>query len=248
LPIFGPSIAKDWLWAFDLSPAYFGYGIIIGPSINAYMLLGAVIGWGILSPLAKHNGWASGPVDDWNTGSRGWILWVGMGLILGDSVVGLGWITVKTFLASKQRNPKPRLPQEDRRRESVEGESLLGGGSSMNYEHNATESAIDDDWPSVSTITTRLILWTGAILVPLYLLGVLGLFWKLVTVPATLFAVLLIPLTGFISMRSLGETDNVAALAIGMSALYLRKVLQLKLTAVYREGRTSHDSVTGPSI
>ncbi|KAH0556255.1 hypothetical protein GP486_005820 [Trichoglossum hirsutum] len=44
VPIFGRTVAKDWLWAFDLSPAYFGYGIIIGPSINMCILLGAIIG------------------------------------------------------------------------------------------------------------------------------------------------------------------------------------------------------------
>jgi uncharacterized oligopeptide transporter (OPT) family protein len=56
---------------------------------SAYIALGAVIGWGILSPVAKHNGWAPGPVDDWDTGSRGWILWVGMRLILGDTLIGI---------------------------------------------------------------------------------------------------------------------------------------------------------------
>ncbi|KAH7019549.1 hypothetical protein EDB80DRAFT_676531 [Ilyonectria destructans] len=74
LPIFGHTLARDWLWKFDLSPACFGYGIIIGPNINASTFLGAVLGWGILSPIARHNGWASGPVGDWENGSRGWIL------------------------------------------------------------------------------------------------------------------------------------------------------------------------------
>lgn len=53
------------------------------------MLVGAIVGWGILSPVAKHKGWAPGPVNDWDNGSRGWIVWVGMGLILGDSAIGL---------------------------------------------------------------------------------------------------------------------------------------------------------------
>ncbi|KAF4440054.1 oligopeptide transporter [Fusarium austroafricanum] len=69
VPLFGRNIANTWLWTFDLSPAYLGYGIIIGPTINAYTLLGAVIGWGILSPLAKNCGWAPGPVDDFANGS-----------------------------------------------------------------------------------------------------------------------------------------------------------------------------------
>jgi hypothetical protein len=64
VPLFGLTAANEWLWAFDLSAVYIGYGIIIGPSVSAYIALGAVIGWGILSPVAKHNGWAPGPVDD----------------------------------------------------------------------------------------------------------------------------------------------------------------------------------------
>ncbi|KAH8595341.1 hypothetical protein B0O99DRAFT_686767 [Bisporella sp. PMI_857] len=88
VPIFGLTAAKDWLWAFDLSPAYIGYGIITGPTINVSILLGAIIGWGILSPVAKHKGWANGPVFGFDNGSRGWILWVGIGLILEDTIIG----------------------------------------------------------------------------------------------------------------------------------------------------------------
>ncbi len=44
------------------------------------MLLGAVVGWGILSPLAKYQGWAPGPVDDWLTGSRGWLVWTSLAM------------------------------------------------------------------------------------------------------------------------------------------------------------------------
>ena len=65
VPVFGVPAARDWLWSLDISPAYVGYGIIIGPSVTAYMLIGAIIGWGILSPVAKYQGWAPGPVGDW---------------------------------------------------------------------------------------------------------------------------------------------------------------------------------------
>ena len=55
------------------SPAYLGYGIIIGSSVNFGMLLGAIVGWGILSPMAKHNGWAVSPINDWDTL---WFTWM----------------------------------------------------------------------------------------------------------------------------------------------------------------------------
>ncbi|CAM6000688.1 unnamed protein product [Sphagnum balticum] len=65
-----------------------------------YMVVGAIIGWGILSPLAKLQGWAPGPTEDWETGSQGWIVWVALGLMLGDSFVGITWIIVKVIRAN----------------------------------------------------------------------------------------------------------------------------------------------------
>jgi uncharacterized oligopeptide transporter (OPT) family protein len=48
-----------------------------------------LVGWGILSPLAKFSGWAPGPVGDMTSGSRGWILWVSLAIMCADSVVSL---------------------------------------------------------------------------------------------------------------------------------------------------------------
>ena len=118
MPVFGRTLAKDWLWAFNLSPAYLGYGIIICPTVNFCILLGAIVGWGILSPLAKYNGWAVGSVDDWDNGSRGWLLWVGIGLILGDSAVGLIWVISKPLISWMQR----RLGRFERSRIQASGE------------------------------------------------------------------------------------------------------------------------------
>lgn len=48
-----------------------------------------LVGWGILSPLSKHAGWAPGPVGDMSTGARGWILWVSLAIMCADSFVSL---------------------------------------------------------------------------------------------------------------------------------------------------------------
>ena len=48
-----------------------------------------LVGWGVLSPLSKHYGWAPGPVGDMTTGSRGWILWVSLAIMCTDSLVSL---------------------------------------------------------------------------------------------------------------------------------------------------------------
>ena len=71
VPVLGLPLAQEWLWSLNPSPAYVGQGIIMGPATTLHMLLGAIVGWGFLSPLAKSKGWASGPVNDWTTGSKG---------------------------------------------------------------------------------------------------------------------------------------------------------------------------------
>lgn len=48
-----------------------------------------LVGWGILSPIAKFSGWAPGPVVDMTSGSRGWILWVSLAIMCADSLVSL---------------------------------------------------------------------------------------------------------------------------------------------------------------
>ncbi|KAI0025833.1 OPT superfamily oligopeptide transporter [Xylariomycetidae sp. FL0641] len=109
LPIFGTVAADTWLWTLNPSFAYVGQGIIMGPATTIHMLLGAVIGWGILSPIAKNRGWAPGPINDWETGSKGWIVWTSLAIMLADAVISLGYIALKpvvdygpsTFVALK---------------------------------------------------------------------------------------------------------------------------------------------------
>ncbi|KAK3673251.1 OPT super [Recurvomyces mirabilis] len=95
IPIFGTYLANTWLWNLNPSPAYVGQGIIMGPATTIHMLLGATIGWAILSPIAKYNGWASGDVGDWNTGSKGWIVWISLAIMLADAIVSLGWLVMR---------------------------------------------------------------------------------------------------------------------------------------------------------
>lgn len=45
------------------------------------MNLGMLVGWAVLAPLAKHQGWAPGKVSD-SEGGRGWILWIALAIMV----------------------------------------------------------------------------------------------------------------------------------------------------------------------
>ncbi|KAJ1338265.1 hypothetical protein MN608_01124 [Microdochium nivale] len=115
LPIFGTVAAETWLWTLNPSLAYVGQGIIMGPSTTIHMLLGAVIGWAVLSPLAKHKGWAPGAIDDWESGSKGWIVWISLAIMLADSVISLGYISLRPIFQhgpAVLRSAKERFDQQ----------------------------------------------------------------------------------------------------------------------------------------
>jgi uncharacterized oligopeptide transporter (OPT) family protein len=90
------------------------------------MLLGAIVGWGILSPLARSRGWAAGDVGDWDDGSRGWIVWIGLAALLADALVKLGWPLVAAAKDTLRR-----------KNHSDSGYSLLAGSdhSTDNVDH-----------------------------------------------------------------------------------------------------------------
>ena len=87
LPILGLYLADQWLWTFNPSPAYVGQGIIMGTATTMHMLFGALLGWAVLSPMAKNNGWAPSDVSDWVNGSKGWIVWVSLAIMLVSSKI-----------------------------------------------------------------------------------------------------------------------------------------------------------------
>ncbi|KAJ8503035.1 hypothetical protein ONZ45_g11223 [Pleurotus djamor] len=89
VPLFGQYFAREWLWSFTPSLSYVGQGIIMGFPTTLSMNLGMLVGWGILSPLSKQQGWAPGPVGDMTTGARGWILWTSLAIMCADSVISL---------------------------------------------------------------------------------------------------------------------------------------------------------------
>jgi OPT oligopeptide transporter protein len=73
-----------------------------------------LVGWGVLSPLSKHLGWAPGPVGDMTTGARGWILWTSLSIMCTDSVVSLLPVAWEFMCkAAKRRNQSATDSDDD---------------------------------------------------------------------------------------------------------------------------------------
>lgn len=87
VPLFG-SAAAVYGWKLGANVGYVGQGMIMGPRVSMSMLSGAVIGFGILAPMAVRNGWASESQSS-PDGSVAWVSWVAMSVMIADSLTSL---------------------------------------------------------------------------------------------------------------------------------------------------------------
>jgi OPT family oligopeptide transporter len=235
LPIFGSKLATTWLWTLNPSLAYVGQGIIMGPSTTTHMLLGAIVGWGILSPLAKAKGWAPGEVDDWETGSKGWIVWISLAIMLADSVISLGYITLQTFWNSGAQRGGGYLKESYRKAKRGDWKGLLHqitGKVEQGYiaiagqevstpleetgPNNQAESTLTDeeikalpepDAPPEHLVNNRTV-WIGLTLSILFCVGSIRIvFGELIPIYANIIAVFMALILSIMGVRALGETD-----------------------------------------
>jgi len=210
IPIFGSVAASTWLWTLNPSLAYVGQGIIMGPATTLHMLLGATVGWAVLSPLAKGRGWAPGRVDDWENGSKGWIVWTSLAIMLADSVVSLAYLAVRSVAKALPSDIREAAPQ---RIKKLLGWRSHAGYTSLNadaqdsdaYESEAGTEA--DDAPPDQQISDRTVV-VGLILSILFCIACIHIvFGDLVPLYATVTAVLMALVLSIMGVRALGETD-----------------------------------------
>ncbi|KAH0562363.1 hypothetical protein GP486_002943 [Trichoglossum hirsutum] len=218
LPVFGLPLARTWLWTLNPSPAYVGQGIIMGPTTTLHMLLGAVVGWGVLSPLAKSKGWAPGPVSNWEHGSKGWIVWVSLAIMLADSLISLSWLTGQPLIGYCRRRRRSVDAGNKSWRSlfrpwgSTEGYRALASDGSVSELDETRYSSEDsdmpeDDVPPEHLVGTRTVI-IGLIASILFCIGTIRfVFGELVPMYATVTAVILALLLSIMGVRALGETD-----------------------------------------
>lgn len=94
-------VLATWGFKIYLGPALLGAGFLIGPRVVLSLVAGAIIGWGILGPIAQSLGWAEGEVNSYSDGPRGWILWPGVALMVSEALasVAFSW---RTFVRALQ--------------------------------------------------------------------------------------------------------------------------------------------------
>ncbi|OZJ04883.1 hypothetical protein BZG36_02520 [Bifiguratus adelaidae] len=189
-----------YLWTFSPSLSYVGQGIIMGLPTTLSMLAGCVVGWGILSPLARSLGWAPGPVDDWKEGSKGWILWISLGVMIAESVVSLTLVSGRSLWEAAAAG---RLFSRGNKTAYIPVEQDLEDISSETEEIEKEEA---DAPPSelVSPTVTIVGLLLSSVLC---LVSVRYLFGTLIPMWSTTLAVLLAMLLSILGVRALGETD-----------------------------------------
>ncbi|RYE96820.1 MAG: hypothetical protein EOO41_04180, partial [Methanobacteriota archaeon] len=78
-----------WGWTFTVSPSYAGQGMIMGTRTCVSMLAGAVVGWGIIGPVAQAVGWAPGAPMSWPKGGKAFILWISLSVMLADAAASV---------------------------------------------------------------------------------------------------------------------------------------------------------------
>lgn len=88
--------ATAWGWTLSLSPSGMGQGAIMGLHTCVSMMAGAVVGWGVLGPLAVSAGWCSSVGE-----GRTYILWVSLAILLADAALGMA-LTVTSMLATSR--------------------------------------------------------------------------------------------------------------------------------------------------
>lgn len=108
----GLGFISAWGFSVLISPMMFGAGILIGTRVGVSLLIGAIVSWGILGPLAVEAGWVSDKIMDYETGPRGWLLWPGVALMVTDALMSLA-MSYKSILKSFKKVDTKGVTEEN---------------------------------------------------------------------------------------------------------------------------------------
>ena len=234
LPIFDPfspshDLARKWGWWFTPSLSYVGQGIIMGLPTTVSMTLGALVGWGILSPLATHMGWVKGEPLDGEDGAKGWIVWVSLAIMCSESIIGLvtlavanGGADVKSWFSGKNKSDEYRqLPtsadEVDDPDENQADHNANGIPNLSQDEHEPPSRLVPLKWIGWGLLASSLL----AVLLIHIIFKSQGIAWW-----ATIMAIFITSILAVLAVRGLGETDLNPTSGIGKISQLTFAVLQ----------------------
>jgi len=210
---FGLIDFKAWDWYFTPSLSYVGQGIIMGLPTTLSMLLGCFIGWGILSPLAHFAGWAPGPVDDWKDGSKGWILWISLGVMIAESFVSLGVVLIRSIVNSLRHNQRSSAQRPQIQIHSGSETDAAEAEIVMELDESAglyvPDNDEDEEDAPPDQLVSPFVTIIGLIFSTLLCLGGVAYVFgtDLLPLHMTFIAVVLAMILSVLGVRALGETD-----------------------------------------
>ncbi|KAK1993962.1 OPT superfamily oligopeptide transporter [Colletotrichum falcatum] len=224
--IFGSYVARTWLFSLSTSPGYVSIGLIVPPLTTLWIVVGCIVGWGILSPIASTRGWAPGPVSDWESGSRGWIMWVAVALILGDTAVTVSTMLLSTLsdyvfpyaagFPNSISSSFSLYKRKSHSRQEDDAEPLLGCPEpSSTFLHTSFLSYQDDGW------SAKTYFWWISIGLIFCFASMFILFGSSVPVVALVVAVLVILPLSHVNIRCYGETGTGGAAYIAKIPQFL---------------------------
>lgn len=197
LPIFGSAPAA-WNWTLNLSPAYVGQGIIMGLPTTASMLLGSVLGWALLGPLAKTKGWAPGDVDSWTDGAQGWIMWIAIAIMVADTFVSLGEMTFKMTHEALKSTKSASREEQTRLSSYVDGETMPSSTEDL---------PLEDDFDADEDPHERKIALAGLVVSSIICVVLNKLVFHSQKLLTLVLAVVIAPFFSLLAVRALGDTD-----------------------------------------
>lgn len=110
---------KNLTFALEPSLLMPGIGVIVGKRVGLSMLLGALVAWLVLGPMALERGWAaSGKEDQLWFGQMGpWLLWPGAAMMVTSALTSVAFSLSRTVSASGSKGAQREEDRDDSAKE-----------------------------------------------------------------------------------------------------------------------------------
>ena len=242
IPVFGAVTAPSWGWYLTPSASYVGQGMIMGFRVACSQMAGALVGWVVLGPIVKRQGWVDSTIMDAKDGVKGWLIWFSLAIIFAESIVSLLLLIVEVVhiwlqkrqsawypwpAASrvsqphKQKNFRETSFDDDVRPLSSDSDtdpSYNTFGNKASFKDNMSQD--DGDFATPSQQVPVVVWGSGLVLSALMCVGLSTWIFD-IDVWEPLIAVVASLLVSVIAIRALGQTDLNPVSGVGKLAQLL---------------------------